>query len=57
MSGQEALWVVLEGLVHEYGDMSSPAGPGTVLSLAEGVMFIQRGTGNCWGDISSPEAV
>lgn len=51
------LEVVLEGLAHEYEDMSSPAGPGTVLSLAEGVMFIQCRTGNCWGDISSPEAV
>ena len=54
---QEVLGVAFEGLACEYGDMSSSAGPGTVLSLAEGVKFVQRRTGNCWGEISSPEAV
>lgn len=56
--GQEVLGVVFEGMAYAYGDMSScPAGPGTVLSLAESVMFIQCRTGNGWGDISSPETV
>ena len=38
--GQEVLKIVFEGLAHEYGDVSSPAGPGTVLSLAEAVMAL-----------------
>ena len=57
MLGQEVLEVVFQGLAREYGDTSSLVGPGTVLSLAEGVMLIQGRTGNFWGEISSPEAV
>lgn len=48
--------VVFQELGHEYGDLSSAARPGTVLSLAGGVMFIWYRTGNGWGDISSPDS-
>lgn len=57
MLGPEVLKVVFQGLAREYGDTSSLAGPGTVLSLAEGAMLIQGRTGNFGGEISSPEAV